>query len=76
MMKNTNEFIIKAYGRMELAMMYAPEIAPSSAYRKLCRWIDRCPGLKQKLKRIGYSPLTRQFTPLQVKMIVEHLGEP
>ena len=75
-MRNTLTFKIKAYGRMELAMMYSPDITPIAAYIKLNRWIDRYPGLRKKLSRVGHTSNSRQFTPAQVRLIVDALGEP
>lgn len=70
------EFRIKEYGRMELAMKYSPGIAPESAWRKLKRWIYLCPGLTARLRDKGYDGHSRSFTPAQVRIIVEALGEP
>ena len=38
------EFKIRAYGRMELAQLYSPELTGIAAYRKMNKWIVRCPG--------------------------------
>ena len=56
-----NEFKIRAYGRMELAQLYSPEL---------------CPGLLQRLYDLGYESKRRSFTPLEVRVIVDALGEP
>ena len=40
------EFKIRAYGRMELAQLYSPELTGIAAYRKMNKWIVRCPGLQ------------------------------
>ena len=52
-----NEFKIRAYGRMELAQLYSPE-------------------LLQRLYDLGYESKRRSFTPLEVRVIVDALGEP
>ena len=75
-MKEIDNFKIRTYGRTELAMLYSPDINPESAYIKLNRWIDRYPGLRRKLKKLGHSQNSRQFTPAQVQLIVDALGEP
>ena len=75
-MPNYSSFKIRSYGRMELASLYSPDLTGMSAYRKLMRWIDRCQGLRQQLDALGYRPDRRTFTPLEVKAIVEALGEP
>lgn len=69
-------FKIRTYGRMELAQTYCPDMNPRAAYHKLTQWIDRYPNLRERLAAIGASPKSRTYTPAQVKMIVEALGEP
>lgn len=32
------EFTIRAYGRMELAQLYSPELTDIAAYRKMKKW--------------------------------------
>ena len=49
------EFTIRAYGRMELAQLYSPELTDIAAYRKMKKWIERCPGLQQRLYDLGYQ---------------------
>ena len=70
------EFTIRAYGRMELAQLYSPELTEIAAYRKMKKWIERCPGLQQRLYDLGYQPEHRSYTPLEVRVIVDALGEP
>ena len=48
-----SEFKIRAYGRMELAQLYSPQLTDIAAY-----------------------PKRRSFTPLEVRVIVDALGEP
>ena len=50
------EFKIRAYGRMELAQLYSPELTGIAAYRKMNKWIVRCPGLQERLLDLGYQP--------------------
>lgn len=69
-------FKIKAYGIAELAAQYSPASADSTARKKLNHWIDRYPGLRQRLIALGYRPKARIFTPAQVRAIVEALGRP
>ena len=71
-----NEFKIRAYGRMELAQLYSPELTDIAAYRKMKKWISLCPGLLQRLYDLGYESKRRSFTPLEVRVIVDALGEP
>ncbi len=69
-------FRLRAYGRTELAQAYNPHLSPGAAWQKLSMWIHLYPELTERLKAIGYSPHQRVFTPRQVAMIVEALGEP
>ena len=71
-----NTFVIRTYGRTELAQIYCPNLCPEAAFRKLKHWIDLCPGLRDGLSALGGSPRSRSYTPAQVKLIVELLGEP
>ena len=48
-----NEFKIRAYGRMELAQLYSPELTDIAAYRKMKNWRSLCPGLLQRLYYLG-----------------------
>ena len=70
------EFKIRAYGRMELAQLYSHELTVIAAYRKLNKWIVLCPGLQERLYYLGYHPQHRSYTPLEVRVIVDALGEP
>ena len=56
-----DEFPIRAYGRTELAVCYFPHLNSQAAYRKLQQWIN---------------PRCRMYMPVQVRMIVEAIGEP
>ena len=69
-------FKICTYGRMELAQYYFPNMVPRSAFRKLMQWIDLYPNLKEQLTALGYTPHQRTYTPAQVRLIIEALGEP
>ncbi|WP_418815816.1 DUF4248 domain-containing protein, partial [Paraprevotella clara] len=53
-----------------------PELTDIAAYRKMKKWIERCPGLQQRLYDLGYQPEHRSYTPLEVRVIVDALGEP
>ena len=75
-MKDKKMFEIREYGRSELALMYSPDIEKISAWRKLKTWIDRSPGLWEKLEKNGYTTSQRIFTPVQVEIIVGAIGEP
>ena len=67
---------IKSYGKGELAQLYCPNITTAAARKKLNVWINLYPNLMESLRQVGYSDATRSYTPAQVKLIVEALGEP
>jgi len=69
-------FRLRAYGRTELAQAYNPHLSPGAAWQKLSLWMHLYPELTERLKAIASSPRQRVFTPRQVAMIVEALGEP
>ncbi|WP_300701973.1 DUF4248 domain-containing protein [Bacteroides sp.] len=69
-------FVIRTYGRTELAQIYCPDLCPQAAFRKLNHWIDLYPGLRDDLSALGLCPHTRTYTPAQVGLIVAALGEP
>ena len=54
-----SEFKIRAYGRMELAQLYSPQLTDIAAYRKMKKWISLCPGLLQRLYDLGYESKRR-----------------
>ena len=62
-------FVIRTYGRTELAQIYCPNLCPEAAFRKLKHWIDG-------LSALGGSSRSRSYTPAQVRLIVAALGEP
>ena len=70
------EFKIRAYGRMELAQLKSPTLTHMAPSRKMKPWISLCPGLLQRLYDLGYESKRRSFTPLEVRVIVDALGEP
>lgn len=70
------EFIIRTYTKKELALLYFPDSTPRSAVSHLMSWIRRCTALQQQLETTGYQPIAKAFTPRQVKMIIDMLGEP
>lgn len=69
-------FIVRSYSKSELAMLYSPFITPKAAVRKLNRWIAIKPGLTERLQDAGMQPNSKCYTPFQVHIIVEALGEP
>ena len=53
-------FVIRAYGRTELAQCYFPSLSPQSAYRKLQSWIDYHPTLRDRLESGIHEHLSPQ----------------
>lgn len=70
------DFIIAAYTKKELALMYFPKSMPRTAVNHLMEWIKKCTPLWQKLQAMGYQKTSKAFSPKQTKAIVEYLGEP
>lgn len=70
------QFVIKEYGRSELASLYSPDIEPMSAWKKFKSWMERSPHLMDNLEALGYETTQRIFTPLQVRLIINAPGEP
>jgi hypothetical protein len=69
-------FKIRTMGKGELAQLYCPNITTAAARKKLMQWINLYPNLMDDLHRAGFSESSRSFTPAQVRLIVEALGEP
>ena len=67
---------IRTYGKGELAQLYCPNRTTAAARKKLMLWINLYPNLMDALHQAGFSDSTRSFTPAQVKLIVDALGEP
>ena len=62
--------------KRELAMLYAPGVCPKSALRLLNSYIHRAKGLLPALEATGYSRSARHFTPRQLELVIQYLGEP
>lgn len=69
-------FPIHSYGKGELACLYIRNVQQASAVKEFNIWIRKAPGLEQKLRETGMSRTARRYTPRQVRLIVEALGEP
>lgn len=71
-----NSFNIRSYSKAELGLLYAPFATPKSASRKLVKWIQGNAVLLRALRDLGLTDTAKVFTPAQVRLIVEVLGEP
>jgi len=61
---------IKSYTKQELTQMY--KISPFT----LRKWINSRPDLMSELEKTGYQITNKLFSPLQVRIIFKHLGDP
>ena len=75
-MRNSEPFKLGTYTMKELALCYFEKSVPTSASCQLKKWIVKNENLILDLKNAGYRNGQRMFTPLQVKIIVQYLGEP
>jgi hypothetical protein len=71
-----NSFKIRSYGYSELAQLYFPNVAKKSASVQLRRWIIKNKKLSSTLFEAGFIPGQKLFSPLQVKSMIDFLGEP
>ena len=62
--------------KTEVAQAYFPTVEPSTARRNLSRWIRMNPQLEQHLSEAGYQCRQKYFTPLQLSLLYDALGEP
>ena len=73
-----DSFVIRTYGRTELAQIYCPNLCPEAAFRKLKHWIDLCPDLRDGLPALGGSSRSRSFllsaiaAPLLINILVDY----
>lgn len=70
-------FKIRAYGKSELAMLYFPNALTSiGALSNLNFWIHRNKKLTEALQECGMPPKSKSFSPKEVALIIDYLGEP
>lgn len=62
--------------KVELARAYAPNLTDGAALNRLASWIAYNPQLTEELNKTFYKKTQRQYTPKQVQLIYEYLGEP
>ena len=74
---SATEFPIRTFSKKELAVLYFPSTtSPHTAVNHLMSWIRNCEPLWILLQDSGYQKTSKYFTPKQVGMIFEYLGEP
>ena len=71
-----DEFEVRSYGWQESAVLYGPDLMPASAGKRLSKWVGVNPELKAELQGNGWRKGKKMLTPLQVRTIVQYLGEP
>lgn len=70
-------FKIKAYGKSEFAFMMFPKSRdPKAAQDKLLRWIKKSPRFHKRLLRLACSVNDNIYSKEQIRLLVEHFGEP
>lgn len=67
---------VRSYSKKELALAYAPELTTGGAVKRLGVWMRYNPQLWQELQKRGYRTRQKLFTPQQVDVIFQYLGEP
>ena len=75
-MTHTN-FVIRTYGKSEFALLMFPTIDDSKvAQAKLLRWIKKDRRFHQSLVGMGLSSHDKDYSPDQVRAMVEKFGAP
>ncbi|MCD7924058.1 MAG: DUF4248 domain-containing protein [Bacteroides sp.] len=75
-LEEEESFPIRIYPKADLAVLYCPDFAISTAMRNLAAWIRKNHALWLALQAIGYNRYRRCFMPREVELIVEYLGTP
>lgn len=75
-MKEEKSFELRAYDKIELALLYCPSRSEETAMKTMTRWINGCAGLVQALSDLGYNSRRHRFLRQEVEQIVRFLGEP
>ena len=70
------EFLIREYSKVELAVLYNPRMRTESAMKKLNRWIRGNKDLMKDLEAINWHPQRHSYLPHEVKLIVNYIGLP
>ena len=70
------EFRLKAYAKVELALLYSPHSQGPTALQNLYRWMMRCRPMMDELNALGYNKYRHSFLKQEVAVIVKYLGEP
>ena len=72
-----NKFVIRTYGKSEFALLMFPTIYdPKVAQAKLLRWIKKDAQFYQSIAKMGPSSHDKDYSPEQVRAMVEKFGAP
>lgn len=71
--KSESVFELRSYSRVELAMLYSPNISPESACQNLRRWLSEHTEQKAFLESIRNKRILKRR---EVEQIIDLLGEP
>jgi hypothetical protein len=66
----------RTYAKQELAQLYFPGHNPHAAVQNFNYMITHCKPLKEALRGTHAPRFAKMFTPRQVQLITEYLGEP
>ena len=69
-------FPIRVFPKADLAVLYSPNCAISTAMRNLSAWIRKNHALWLALQAVGYNRYRRCYMPREVALIVQYLGAP
>lgn len=73
----TSHFRIRVYSKTELGRKYkTPDVTDRAARMFLHDCIRHNKELHRRLRDVGYNERCHNLTPLQVRIIVEVIGEP
>lgn len=70
------KFLIREYSKIELSILYCPQMRTESAMKKLNRWVKGNAPLMQELEAVGFHPQRHSYSPREVGLIVRYLGTP
>lgn len=70
------KFVIREYSKVELALLYCPQMKVESATRKLNRWVRGNRPLMEELEKVGMHPKRWSYSAREVALIVQYLGTP
>lgn len=73
---STDACSLHAQPKSVLALLYFPGLDLRTALQRLRRWMHLCRPLQDELRALGYTPHRHNFSAVEVRAIVRHLGEP